>query len=152
MRSLQKDQKGTRKNTCPKTYNLIYCQFKSTKSPICRTYLFTPKKEQTKTCIQIFWIELLVPSKYLKFLSFRTLHQMQVQMIFHQSSSPSLYPTLHELLKNPRVELRTTNFIPKIQKNMSRKFIVVLQCKKWVHCSQRLGHVKDFQCSSTKKG
>lgn len=66
----------------------------------------------------------------MEFLSFHTLHQMQAGMIFHQSSSPCLHPTLRQLLRSPKLELGITHFIPKIHKSIHHIFIVVLQCKK----------------------
>lgn len=42
---------------------------------------------------------------------------------------PPLFPIFHQLFINAKVELGITQVIPKIQKNMCHRFIVVLKCR-----------------------
>lgn len=93
--------------------------------------------------ILIFWMLLACSSWDLSFFSVQSDHPMHVGIHFHWCSFDLLLlPCPFHCFSMSEVVLGTTQLNPRIHKNMSHRFIAVLQCRnKWLLASASFSHI-----------
>ena len=130
---------------CP--HSQIQKKLKIYSWPINSTILST---SPTKSClyqnnkrlrhlILIIWELLVLPSKHLSFISFRSLHQMQAGTFFHQSSFDPLFPIPSQCVSTSKVVLGIVQLIPSLQMNMFHKSVAMQN--KWSFTSASCSHI-----------